>query len=53
MTCPQCGIDFIPKRKEQKYCSYDCSYIALRLEKKGWFCDKRVNPDYFVETNKY
>lgn len=23
MTCPQCGIDFKPKRKEQKYCSKD------------------------------
>jgi len=46
MTCPQCGMNFEPKRKEQKYCSCQCAYIAIREEKRGWFVDKRSNPTY-------
>lgn len=46
MTCPQCGMKFTPKRKEQKYCSTECSYIDLREKQKGWFAEKRINPKY-------
>jgi endogenous inhibitor of DNA gyrase (YacG/DUF329 family) len=53
MTCPQCGNEFTPKRKEQKYCSTDCLYINLRVEKRGWFAEKRINPCYSpVYANK-
>lgn len=51
MTCPQCGMGFEPKRKEQKYCSHECMYIVLRSERKGWFVEKRINPN-FVNIGK-
>lgn len=28
--CRQCGKEFIPKRREAKYCSYECTHESLR-----------------------
>lgn len=48
MICQQCGKKFESKDKHQKYCSTDCMYINFRVEKKGWFVDKMINPNYLV-----
>lgn len=48
MTCQQCGKEFESEDKNQKYCSCECAYINFRVEKKGWFAEKRINPNYLV-----
>ena len=35
LPCPQCGSEFHPKRKNQKYCSEKCAKAATRNASRG------------------
>lgn len=41
--CPECGIEFIPERANQKYCSADCQQNRQRLDKEKYKRRKQLN----------
>lgn len=42
ITCAQCGISFVPKTKNQKYCDKDCTRIATNLRLMAAYRAKKV-----------
>ncbi|HBB83908.1 MAG TPA: hypothetical protein DC031_11670, partial [Sulfitobacter sp.] len=35
LCCPQCSVEFHPKRKDKKYCSPNCAKAATRNASRG------------------
>lgn len=45
ISCPKCDVFFLPKRKNQKYCSTECQKNAARGDRK--FENKRRNEEHY------
>jgi len=51
--CIRCGLEFVPKRKEQTHCSVSCASVAKGMKRKGQKTGKQKNKaEYKRQINR-